>query len=54
MCHSCAGTNLHRQRVNGLYRRYLPLPRPYRRQLALTFAATLAQSVLGAARIWLL
>jgi ATP-binding cassette subfamily B protein len=37
-----------------LYRRFLPLLRPYRGWLALAFVATLLRPALGAGRIWLL
>jgi ABC-type multidrug transport system fused ATPase/permease subunit len=37
-----------------MFRRFLPLLRPYRSRLALGFAATLAQPALSAVRIWLL
>jgi ATP-binding cassette subfamily B protein len=37
-----------------MYRRFLPLLRAYRGQLILAFAATLAQPLLSAVRIWLL
>src|SRR3977135_1837220 len=37
-----------------MFRRFLPLLRPYRGRLALAFAATLAQPAVSAVRIWLL
>jgi ABC-type multidrug transport system fused ATPase/permease subunit len=37
-----------------MFRRFLPLLRPYSGRLVLAFAATLAQPVLSAVRIWLL
>ncbi|MDQ6741566.1 MAG: ABC transporter ATP-binding protein/permease [Candidatus Dormibacteraeota bacterium] len=40
--------------TDQLYRRFLPLLRPYRGRLAVAFAATLARPALNAARIWLL
>src|SRR4030088_305156 len=37
-----------------MFRRFLPLLRPYRTRLALAFGATLAQPAFSAVRIWLL